>query len=225
MSKNKVRKNAQSGKIDLSMKRILKISLVALFCGTIIYFVALPLIPFFLFWIQFKFSRIEVNTDITKYEEYIGQNAKDKFISKHSVDEAIFPKNITSDMNTLEYKMTYYDPWEEQFLSYLTVRYSEDEYKLEKERLQEQGIDEYKGFYCAENEPDNYDLLALEADSNGGFVYALTPEAQDNTVTYVEIIFAPYFLDLNVEDYIPKKYLLEGLDVSENNEYRKAHIN
>lgn len=225
MSKNKVRKNAQSGKIDLSMKRILKISLVALFCGTIIYFVVLPLIPFFLFWIQFKFAGIEVNTDITKYEEYIGQDAKDKFISKHSVDEAIFPKNITSDMNTLEYKMTYYDPWEEQFLSYLTVRYSEDRYKLEKERLQKLGIDEYKGFYCAENEPNNYDLLALEADYNGGFVYALTPEEQDNTVTYVEIIFAPYFLDLNVEEYIPKKYLLEGLDVSKNNEYRKAHLN
>ena len=97
----------------------------------------------FLFWIQFKFSRIEVNTDITKYEEYIGQNAKDKFVSKHSVDEAIFPKNITSDMNTLEYQMTYYAPWEEQFLSYLTVRYSEDRYKLEKERLQKMGIDEH----------------------------------------------------------------------------------
>jgi hypothetical protein len=41
----------------------------------------------------------------------------------------------------------------------------------------------------------------------------------------IEIIFAPYFLDLNVEEYIPKKYLLEGLDVSKNNEYRKAHLN
>ena len=206
-------------------KKVIKTIMIVISTGVLLYFVILPLIPIFIFGVQYKFAKPEVNTNITKYEDYIGQNAKDRFINKHSVDEVIFPKTITSDMRTLEYQMTYYNPWEEQFLSYLTVQYSDDMYRLEKKRLKEQGIDEYKGFYCAEDEPKNYDLLALEADSFGGFVYALIPENQDNTVTYVEIIFAPYFLDLNVEDYIPKKYLLEGLDVSEDNEYRKAHIN
>ena len=55
-------------------------------------------------------------------------------------------------------------------------------------------------------------------------VGAMVPEnAQGNTkITYVAVVFCNYAPDVDVKDYIPDKYLLKGLDVSDNSPYRES---
>ena len=60
-------------------KKVIKTIMIVISTGVLLYFVILPLIPIFIFGVQYKFAKPEVNTNITKYEDYIGQNAKDRF--------------------------------------------------------------------------------------------------------------------------------------------------
>lgn len=62
-------------------------------------------------------------------------------------------------------------------------------------------------------EPDNYSLLAINADSTWGFVYAIKPEDESTSITYVEVIF-PSKLEMKLDNYLPKEYQLSGMDVS-----------
>ena len=78
-----------------------------------------------------------------------------------------------------------------------------------------------EGIYDVTGEPPGYDLIAMDADESYGFVYALKPENEDNTVTYSAVMFCNYFLDVDIDDYMPEKYQLEGFDANENNPYRK----
>ena len=61
----------------------------------------------------------------------------------------------------------------------------------------------------------------MDSDEYYGFVYALKPENEDNTVTYSAVMFCNYFLDVDIDNYMPEKYQLEGFDAGENNPYRK----
>ena len=77
------------------------------------------------------------------------------------------------------------------------------------------------GFADAENP------LAMLADSYQGFVYAIrTPgadgEIEENTITYVMIIFCNYFMDLKYENYIPARYLPEGFNAHSGNPYEES---
>ena len=74
---------------------------------------------------------VEINTDINKYNEYIGPNAKDEYRDKWGMDESIFPRIITANMNVIDYKMVYYNPWDAQYLSYLVVQYNKEDFKEE----------------------------------------------------------------------------------------------
>ncbi len=65
----------------------------------------------------------------------------------------------------------------------------------------------------------------MVTDSTHGFVYAITPKEKSNYITYVEIIFCNYFLDYDIEKYIPESYILDGFDASVNNSYRKLKMN
>ena len=62
-------------------------------------------------------------------------------------------------------------------------------------------------------------MLAMEADSSYGFVYALT--ADDNRIIYVELIFCNYFMDIDYQSMINRKYLPLGFDATANNLYRQ----
>ena len=65
----------------------------------------------------FDSQRTEVykDTDITHYQWYIGKNAKKEYADKWGMDESIFPENITDNMDVLDYKMVYYNPWDAQY--------------------------------------------------------------------------------------------------------------
>lgn len=164
-----------------------------------------------------------LNTDITKYEDYIGENAKEEYVNKMGMDEGIFPQSITEKMQINDYKMVYYNPWDPQYLSYLVVQYDEEDYEEEMKRLQDLGIEEYEGYYGVNGFEEKYELLAMNADSYYGFIYALTDNA--GTIVYVEILFCNYFMDIQYEDYINFEYLPLGFDATEDNEYRNSVMN
>lgn len=81
---------------------------------------------------------------------------------------------------------------------------------------------ENQGYYGV-NGFEQYDLLAVCADETYGFVYALD-DADNRRIIYVEIIFCNYFMDLDYEEYIDKRYLPEGFDASRGNAYREKRM-
>ena len=171
-----------------------------------------------IFTIISNLAKIEVNDDINKYNDYIGVTAKKEYRNKWDMDESIFPKEISKDMNVKDYKMVYYDPWDKQFLSYLVIDYDDEDYLKEIERLNNYDSTNYLGYYGVEGF-SNYDLLAMYADSYNGFVYAITNN--DNTIIYVELIFCNYFYDIDYKEYIPNEYLPDGFDAKLDNDYQK----
>lgn len=171
-----------------------------------------------LFYLMYTYAPIEVNTDISKYNDYIGNNAIEEYKNKWDMDETIFPINITDDMNIIDYKMVYYNPWDAQYLSYLVVLYNENNYINEVKRLNNYVSTNYLGYYNVIGFT-KYDLLAMYADSYNGFVYALTDNK--NKIIYVELIFCNYFYDLDYKEYINTDYLPDGFDATINNSYMK----
>ena len=169
--------------------------------------------------LNFLDNKVEVNTDISKYQDYIGETAADEYRNKWGMDESIFPREITENMKVKDYKMVYYNPWDAQYLSYLVVQYDADTYQEEVKRLEAYPSVEYLGYYGAEGFKEQYELLAMNADSYQGFVYALTD--RKDTIVYVEIIFCNYFMDLDYKEYIHEDYLPIGFDASDDNPYQK----
>ena len=133
----------------------------------------------------------------------------------------VMPENI-SGLDVEEFQIFYYNPWDPQYITYMTIDYK-DAYDKEMARLAAIGVEEYAGNYSVTGEPVGYDLLAMDADEHDGFVYAMIPKDREgNTkITYVGIVFCDYFLDVNVHDYMPDKYLLPGFDASINNPHKK----
>lgn len=160
---------------------------------------------------------IEVYEDVSLYNHFMGEDAKEEFVDKWGMDETIFPETITENMQVDDYIMVYYNPWDEQFLSFLEVTYEEEDYAKEVERLTEYKSTEYKGYYGVTGFDEDYTLLAMYADSYSGFVYALTDN--EDTIIYVELIYCNYHFDLEYTNYIPKEYLPSGFDATYDNPY------
>ncbi len=166
-------------------------------------------------------SPIEVDTDVNNYSLYMGENAKEEYRSKWGMDESIFPSEIRSDMDVQEYKMVYYNPWDAQYLSYLTVTYEEAAYTEELARLQAYASTEYIGNYSVTGFADAENPLAMYADDYQGFVYAIATPNMENTITYVELIFCNYFMDLEYMEYMPAEYFPENFNAAMNNPYEE----
>lgn len=164
-------------------------------------------------------QKVKVYEDIANYQNYFGEQVVEEFSYKW-LEDTIFPPEIKQAMNVQEFKAVYYNPWDAQYLSYLTVEYSEEDYEKELARLEQEGMEAYKGYYSVTDEPDGYDIVAMDSHEAYGFVYAMIPEDDSTTITYVEIIFANFFLDLDINEYIPEKYILEGFDASEDSPHR-----
>ncbi len=169
-----------------------------------------------------KSAEVEVNKDISKYQDYIGENALEEYQNKWGMDESIFPVVITDDMEVKDYKMVYYNPWDAQYLSCLVVDYEEAGFESEVERLKEYSSTEYLGYYGVTGFAEEYDLLAMYADSYQGFVYALSDK--EDTIVYVELIFCNYIMDLDYTEYIKEEYLPIGFDATEDNPYRREKL-
>lgn len=194
------------------MKRIFKIALVLIVIILIEICINLGIV-----YLLSLGETVKVTKNLSKYDDVIGDKAKDNYENKWDMSEKIFPKSI-NDLEVKDFKMVYYNPWDAQYLSYLVVDYNEEEYNKELERLNKVGIDKYIGYYGVTGFT-KYKLLAMEADSYNGFVYAIT---KNNKIVYVEIIFCNYFMDLDYKKYINKDYLPDGFDASIENKYKQS---
>lgn len=176
-------------------------------------------------FVDMLFTRPEVYTDVTHYNEYMSfsrneapyKDEENKW-TKLSMDEHIWPYKITEDMNVADFKMVYYNPWDEQYLGYLVVDYDPGAYESEVERLKAYKSTEYVGYYDVVEET-TYELLAVVADSYYGFVYALTDG--NGRIIYAEQLFCNHFMDLKYEKYIPQEYLLDGFNATTDGKYYK----
>ena len=120
-------------------------------------------------------------------------------------------------MKVLDYKMVYFNPWDAQYLGYLVVEYTPEDYAAEAARLEAYPSTEYVGIYSV-TEEKTHKLLAVQADDYHGFIYAL--DGGENRIIYAEQIFCNYMLDLDYKKYIPEDYLLDGFDAGKDNPYR-----
>lgn len=182
---------------------------------------AAPLLLVGLVIVNAFITQPEVHTDIENYGDYMSwslEKTDDVKWSKWDMDETIWPREITDDMDVEDYKMVYYDPWDKQYLGYLVVNYSNEDYAKEVERLKAYESTEYVGYYTV-TEEKTHDLLAVNADDYLGFVYAL--DLGNNRIVYAEEIFCNYFMDLDYNDYIPQDYLLDGFDATGDNPYEE----
>ncbi len=164
---------------------------------------------------------IEVDTNVMNYSHYMGETADEKYRNKWGMDETIFPAEISNPQDVLEYKMVYYNPWDAQYLSYLTIAYDDAVYEAERSRLRAYDSTEYMGFYSVTGFAEGTELLAMYADSYQGFVYAIETPGKENAITYVELIFCNYFMDLEYMEYMPAEYFPENFDATLNNPYEQ----
>lgn len=167
-----------------------------------------------------NFSKVEVDANVLNYNNYIGEDAIDNYKNKYGMDESIFPKKISEEMEIIDFKMVYYNPWDAEYLSYLVVAYGEKDYKRETKRLQNYNSTNYIGYYSVTGF-SKYKLLAINADPYQGFVYALTDN--NNKIIYIELIFCDYDYDIDYKKYINTDYLPDGFDATTNNIYKKQY--
>ena len=160
-------------------------------------------------------TRVQVYDDVAKYTTYIGEKCHEEYGIKRTGSFEIFPEEITIKMYVQDFQYVYYNPWDPQYVTYLTVEYKDREaYEEELIRLRELGMEEYKGKYSVTGEPEGYDLVAMDSDPYYGFVYAMVPESGETKITYVGIWFCNYFLNLDIHDYMKEEYLLPGFDAT-----------
>ena len=210
-------------KLVLFMKIATVVGMIIGFWRVIVLYVIIGILC-----VGFHLAPIEEYDDITHYNEYMSfsrneapfKDEENKW-TKLGMDEYIWPYKITGDMNVADFKMVYYNPWDAQYLGYLVVDYSADDYAEEVKRLREYESTEYVGYYSVKEEK-TYDLLAVNADSYHGFVYALTDGK--GRIIYGEQLFCNYFMDLKYEKYIPKEYLLDGFDATTKSDYYKKML-
>ena len=174
-----------------------------------------------LFALSIYSAKVKVTNDTADYNTYIHSREIDTeyMMGKQPIFD-IFPETLNAPVD--EFQITYYNPWDPQYIVYMTLDYG-DEYDAEIARLEEIGVEDYEGIYTVIGEPEGYDIVAMDSDEYHGFVYAMIPEnGTGNTkITYCAVVFCNYFLDVDVHDYMKDQYLLPGFDASNNNPYKK----
>lgn len=217
-------------KIQTKWKRTkrLLIGIGVLLGGAITYVMIRFVIPIFIAIGGLVFSGMlakpKVVEDVGQYESCIGPHSDDEYGTLRQSQFDVFPVKV-EDETVEDFKYVYYNPFDPQYVAYLTVKYDEQAYQTEMERLRQKGVfSRYREFYSVTGEPEGYDLVAMDADSYSGFCYAMIPEREDGTITYVGIVFCNYFLDLDIHDFVPGEYLPEGFDASEDNPYMRMKM-
>lgn len=174
-------------------------------------------------------EKVHEDNDVSNYEQYFGANVAEDFAYKNGADVSIFPASITEEMDVIDFKMVYYRPWNEEYLSYLVVKYDAQAYEKEVERIkkckstgyeyQRQGVT--YGYYGATGFNENYEVLSVSANSYSGYVYALAEG--DDTIIYVLLNFPDYHFSMDYEKYIKEEYLPIGFDATKGNEYEMKY--
>lgn len=166
---------------------------------------------------------VHVYEDVADYGRFVGPEAEaDYEIDSYDLRGDIFPETIPDDAEAAEFKMVYYNPFDPQWLCYLTLRYEADAYARECERLAAFPKADCAGVFSVTGFAE--EPLALSVDRTSGFLYAIPTPGRTDSVTYVRIEFCNLFMDLDYTQYIPEAYLPLGFDATENNPYRAAYF-
>ena len=172
-------------------------------------------------------SKPEVYNDIESYTEYMSfeaQNSDSKW-NKWGMDESIWPSKIDDVSDVVDYKMVYYNPWDAQYLGYLVIDYTPDDYASEITRLKEYPSTDYIGYYSVIEEK-SYELLAIYADEYNGFV-----KNKFNENIYVDddgsIQKCDYLNGFGIRPVFTLKSNISSLsgDGTKDNPYRKIMVN
>ena len=211
-------------KISKNRKAVKAIKITTIvILAVVTHYVLFMIFGFAIMYAIFTNAKVEVSTNINEYNQYIHSGKNNEYAMGDYEMFDVFPDKIPSNAEVTEYQLTYYNPWDGQYIVYMTLDHK-DGFEEEIGRLTAIGVDDFKDIYTVTGkEPDGYDLVAMDSDDYNGFVYAMVPENSDgNTkITYVAIVFCNYSLDLDVHDYMKDEYLLPGFDASEDNPYRK----
>lgn len=201
-----------------------KVAVITIVVILLVYFIRLALIGSLIGLLSLDSMRAPIyeDTDVSHYLQYMGDGAREEYVHKWGMDESIFPKEISDEMDITDYKMVYYDPWDAQYLSYLIVEYDDRIYESEIKRLKEYDSTEYLGYFGAEGFSEEYALLAMEASPDFGLIYALSGE--NNQIIYVELIFCNYFYDIDYKNMICEQYLPIGFDATTESAYRQQRL-
>lgn len=217
-SVKKVKKKwSRSKKIFLTLGIVIGAGLIFLLAKVLMMFGVIGLLV-----LDSATTKVQVYDDVAKYSEYIGADCNMEYGKPRTGQFVIFPEKITLQMYVQDFQYVYYNPWDPQYVSYLTVEYKDEEaYRKELNRLQIIGVEDYEGLYSVTGEPEGYDLVAMDQDRYYGFVYAMVPESGEMKITYVGIMFCNYFLDLDIHEYMKEEYLLPGFDATMDNPYEQ----
>lgn len=217
-SVKKVKKKwSRSKKICLTLGIIIGAGLLYLLIRVAMIFGIMGLVVF-----DSATTKVQVYDDVAKYSEYIGEDCNMEYGKPRTGQFVVFPAEISPQMYVRDFRYVYYNPWDPQYVTYLTVEYKDAEaYGKELKRLQTIGVEEYEGLYSVTGEPEGYDLVAMDSDRYYGFVYAMVPESGEMKITYVGIMFCNYFLDLDIHEYMKEEYLLPGFDATLDNPYEQ----
>lgn len=162
----------------------------------------------------------EEHRDIEEYALLANGESVLKYFHFAGEDEYIWPRRINDGMEVEDYLLIYYNPFDANYLGYLTVSYDEEAYEKEVARLTAGTSTEYVGRYGVTGFED-YELLAMNASSSG-FIYAITDEK--DTIIYVAMLFPGYGMDIEYEEHVPEEYLPEGLDATKDNPTRQKIV-
>lgn len=205
------------------MKKKLLIIIGIILGAVLLYVFVTFVLPIAMLLFSVKTAKITEIDDSSRYYECLGEKSEATYGKDFDGLFEVFPHALT-DVEVKDFKYVYYNPWDPQYVSYIVVQYDADAYVKELERLKKIGVSEYKGIYSVTGAPAGYELMAIKADSYHGFGYAMIPEKENNIITYVGMDFCNYFLDLDIRDYVPGEYLLEGFDASIDNNYKKQRM-
>lgn len=217
-SVKKVKKKwSRSKKFFLTLGIVIGAGLIFILVKVMMY---LGIIGFLM--VDFATTKEKVFNDVEKYSEYIGENCHEEYGIDRNGQFEVFPEKITLQMYVRDFQYVYYNPWDPQYVSYLTIDYKDDEaFVKEISRLEELGVENYVGIYSVTGEPQGYDIVAMDKDPYYGFVYAMVPESGETSITYVGIIFCNHFLNLDIHEYMKEEYLLPGFDATMDNPYEQ----
>ena len=193
--------------------------------GLVTHYVLIMIVMMSLLIAAVSSAKIEVSKDASEFNKYIhnGMDKDSEYRMGTNEQFDVMPETI--DAKVTEYQLMYYNPWDPQYIVYMTLDYG-DKYDAEIARLQAIGVDDYRGIYTVTGEPEGFDIVAMHSDDYQGFVYAMIPEDSDgNTkITYCAILFCNYILDVDVHEYMPDRYLLPGFDATQDNPYKKEFM-
>ncbi len=209
--KENVRKVAYLGKFR-RVRKVLIIVIIAIAAQMLLYSVAL----FGLFY-ALTVGGTET-TDVAQYERFLGEKGehKDNYVCYND----IFPDELPEGAVVSSYISICKAGLDDQYLSYLVLTCSDEEYSAEAERLSKIESSEDYSLYGTQGFDSEYELCAVYSNDYG-IIYALSDE-DENELVYVAIEFTDYICDIRYESIIDSEHLPIGFDAGDDNAVRQA---